>query len=381
MCADDRDLYQRYREELEQLLALTPSYPDLLNRRGLIHYHFGDWEAARSDFLQALSRNPGYEEARVNLAFALEGKDTDGAIHLLSSIGKRSTHSVERFVDAACFCHHVGKTGDAWEALHHAMALDDEHPLPYHYAAFFAEVAGDQRQAKVHFLRAARQRGGCVEGYELLGIRENGRLFAERLAARLENISPNPRFQTIHIEVARWLAAAGERTAAKNELLKVLAYDPRVAPYSTARGHMEILWGNHHRAERWLRRALESAPDHAAAHEHLANVYTALGDTLRSERHLVRAVALSPNFPDLRHDLARICADTDRLEEAISYLRSCLAIHPSFHMARFRLGECLLRLGQSHAARQHFLRLPEDVRQRPDVSRVIAECLAASVGA
>ena len=378
MCAEDRDLYQRYQQELEHLLELTPSYPDLLNRRGLLHYHLGDWEAARNDFLQALARNSEYEEARVNLAFALKDSDGDEAVHLLSSIAKGSANSVTRFVDAACLSFHLGKMNEAWDALHHAMALDSNDPLPHHYAAYFAEHSGDHRLAKVHSLRAARERGGCVEGYECLGVRENGRLSPERLAELLGNASANRNFRTIHVEVARWLAAQGERQAAKRELIKMLTYDPRIAPYSTARGHMEFEWGNYHRAERWLRRALESSPNHAAAHEHLAQVYAAVGDDLRSERHLVRAVELTPNFPDLRHDLARICAETDRVDEAVFYLRSCLAIHPSFHMARFRLGECLLRLGKSHAAREQFLQLPEDVRQRPEVSPVIAECVAAS---
>jgi tetratricopeptide (TPR) repeat protein len=295
---------------------------------------------------------------------------------MLAALAKASQTPGLRYVHVARLCHNSNMVAEAWNALHHAMSLDPQDPRPHHWAAHFAQLQGNTREARVHLLRCARLGGWSVESYETIGVCHGSKLDPEILVDRILEASPNPCYGAIHVNVSYWLAAAGERQCAREELKKMLALDPTFTPYAAARGRMDFLWGNYRRAERWLRRGLECIPQHPQSHEYLAQLYSAMGDELRSERHLVTASQLSPNYPDLRYELAVLCSRTDRVEEAIAYLRSCLAIQPSFAMARFRLGECYVKLGQYDLAREHFLGLPKEVRNRPEVSSVIAACLA-----
>lgn len=369
------DVYRRYEEEVSKLLEKTPFYADLLNRRGVLRLVAGEHAAAREDLLAALSRNPAYEEARVNLAFAVAFDDPEGAVQLAAQLAKSSEKSGERYLAMACLCISIHSFDQAWHALHHAMRVEPKNPVPHHWAGYLAFQQGNVQDARSHLLRSATLPGGCAEGYEALGVRRGDSPDVEALMQQMPHDNPTPGRVTLHREVSRWLATQGEHQAAKTELAKMLTLDPTFAPYACARGRMELLWGNSRRAERWLRRALESHPSYGPAHESLAQTYRAVGDPVREERHLLAASEIHPNYPDLRYDLALLCLRSERFEEAVSLLQSCLAIHPKFAMARFRLGECYSRLGQEDCAREQFLQLPDDVRQDPEVRPIVTACL------
>ena len=199
------------------------------------------------------------------------------------------------------------------------------------------------------------------------------------LARRIEEVSAIPGFAEIHTELARWLYTNGRKTEAIDELERILIHDPHYAPFATHRGWMDFLSGQHEQAEKWLLKALECDPDCARAHEQLAHFYTAGGDKIRAEQHLVRAIRLRPGYPDLRYDLALQCTQTDRTEEAVSHLRSCLAIAPNFSMARIRLGECFAKLGDFESALAQFNLLPKETLEQTEVKELIETCLPGEV--
>ncbi len=376
MTQPDEDLYSSYLKEVESLLASTPTYPDLLNRRGVLRLHLGQVDGAKKDFLAALSRNGRYEDARVNLAFALAVDDFAGALDLISSVAKLSERPVGRFVDMARLCYLHGHATEAWDALEHARALGPDDPRPLHWGAYILHSSGRQRDAQRWLLRAARGNGGCVDSYRRLGVEKDGLPSIELLANEIDRLPSLPGFAEIHREAARWLYTRGQTREAVAEIDKLLATDPQYAPYATLRGWMEFLNGHHHRAERWLVKAIQCNPDYARAHEQLAHFYSANDDAMRAEHHLLRAIQLRPGFPDLRYDLASQCVRTDRLNEAVTHLRSCLAIAPGFAMARFRLGECYLKLGRFDDALSQFRLLPEDMHGKPEVEALISACLS-----
>ncbi len=371
-----RDLYAEYLAEIEGLLAQTPSYPDLLNRRGILKLHMGDVSGAKKDFIAALSRNSRYEQARTNLAFALASEDFLGAVDLMASIAKGSDDPVRRFVDMARLCYLHGRRSAAWDAIYHSAQLDANHPLPRHWGAYLLCQEERLREAQRWLLHSARAQGGSVDSYERLGVKESAALDVERFVAEIESVSTLPGFAEIHCETARWLYMSGKTREATAELQKMLAHDPRFAPFATLLGWMEFLSGHHHRAARWLKKALECDGNYARAHEQLAHLYSANGDEIRAEHHLAQAVTLRPGYPDLRYDLALQCARTDRVEEAVPHLRSCLAIAPTFAMARLRLGECLAQLERFETALEHLAMLPEDMQERPEVKTLAASCTA-----
>ncbi len=374
MTQQDEETYRLYLEEIEKLLKATPTYPDLLNRRGLLRLHLEERAGAKEDFVAALTRNSRYDQARANLAFALAEEDFRGALELLATLAKNATNAGTRFIDIARLCYLHDHTTEAWDALYHAIDLNPDDSLPHHWGAYFLYCENRNREAHRWLLRAARISGGGVEAYEKLNIKVDAVLSVQDLAKCIRNVSSIPGFTEIHTELARWLYACGKKREAMAELEKLLVHDPHFSPFATHRGWMEFLSGHHQQAESWLLKALECDADFARAHEQLAHFYSASSDNIRAEHHLVRAIALRPGYPDLRYDLARQCAATDRTEEAVSHLRSCLAIAPQFSMARVRLGECFVKLGQFDQALAHFDLLPENMLEQPDVKALLAVC-------
>ena len=110
------ETYRLYLEEIETLLKDTPTYPDLLNRRGLLKLHLDDRAGAKRDFVAALTRNNRYEKARVNLAFALAPDDSRSSLDLMANIAKSSPDTAERYVDMARMCYLHDQTTIAWDA-------------------------------------------------------------------------------------------------------------------------------------------------------------------------------------------------------------------------------------------------------------------------
>ena len=375
------DSYTQYREEVESLLALTPAYPDLLNRRGLLRQLEGDNDGARKDFTAALSRNPDYEAARVNLAFLLGSRDPDAALNIMASVARDARRRTRRYVHMALLCFSDGRLDSAYDALTHASSVDPSHPLPEHWRAYFLAKEGKAELACQALRRCCRLPGAAIEGYEQSRVRTGDSLNVSRLAEGIDTAKPFPGLYDLLFDVARWLAEKGNIVCGRSELRTALLLDPRYAPYAAVRGQMELAVGKPHRAERWFCRALQADPRHARAYEQLARVYIARDDTLRAESYLSRAIALRPDYPDLRYDLAVLSANAGRLDEAASELRACLAIHPAFHMARFRLGEYLLRMGDNEGARRQFERLPPDVRSRSEVRETLALAKTAEVPA
>lgn len=71
---------------------------------------------------------------------------------------------------------------------------------------------------------------------------------------------------------------------------------------------------------------------------HLGMSYAALGEPLRAQDHLLRAIALDSSRMQYRYQLARILSQSGQHAEAVRQLQKCIAIDSAFIPARFQLG-------------------------------------------
>jgi len=62
----------------------------------------------------------------------------------------------------------------------------------------------------------------------------------------------------------------------------------------------------------------------------------------------------------------------DRFSEAVAEFRAALALDPAAINARYQLGVCLLALGETHASREEFERLPGEAKNEPSVAYYLA---------
>lgn len=109
-------------------------------------------------------------------------------------------------------------------------------------------------------------------------------------------------------------------------------------------------------AQRLLRALLEREPDHVGAIVLLAHVSLAGGRAADAVQILRRATERQPQVPLLQHNLGLACAQSNKLDHAITALRQAVAVKPDYLSAWLWLGQCLQRKGDETAACAAYLR-------------------------
>ena len=118
-----------------------------------------------------------------------------------------------------------------------------------------------------------------------------------------------------------------------------------------ARGQYEI-------AIEELNAALKDDPGYAQAYGVLGLVYSEIRDDVQAERHFDRAIALSPQDPEVRNNYGWFLCDRGRETQAIAQFE--LAIGNPFYrtpdMALVNAGRCAGRIGDRQRAEGYFQR-------------------------
>ncbi|MCG3175706.1 MAG: Photosystem I assembly protein Ycf3 [Candidatus Omnitrophica bacterium] len=101
-------------------------------------------------------------------------------------------------------------------------------------------------------------------------------------------------------------------------------------------------------------KAVELAPDNAAAIYNLANAYDERGDLESAQKHYLQAIEKDPTYVDALYNLALILRKKGNLDGAERAYRDILAVNPAYDRAYYSLGNVQLQKGRPRAARGHF---------------------------
>ena len=209
----------------------------------------------------------------------------------------------------------LGRINDAAAALQQALALQ-----PPNYTVVFALASA---------LHAA------------------GR-FAEAEARYREALALQPASAAAYNNLGNVLKDAGRAEDAAEAYRRALAIDPKHARARISLGIVRQDEGILAEVTAEARAAREAAPNDAQAKAHLAMTTYELGMLYtRAQRwdlasaHLLEAVALRPDDPLLRNNLANALVSAKRPAEAEAHLRHALAAAPDLAEAHFNLGNAL----------------------------------------
>jgi len=228
--------------------------------------------------------------------------------------------------------------------------------------------------------KAAAAKGGRAEAE---ARRDLAVALSERQSADAEERRPAaearraaslaPRWTEARLLAARLEDDHGPRRLQLDAALAAAPDDPEVL---TAVARDEVDQGRSHAAIRLLDRAIAAAPDWAAPRVLRVEALTRAGLEARSAREAAEVASRFPTVPDAVRAGARAARRLGRLDDAVSRLRTLLALRLEDREARGSLASLLVDRGDvagAVALQQEGLRLdPSDVARRANLAEMLA---------
>lgn len=152
------------------------------------------------------------------------------------------------------------------------------------------------------------------------------------------------------VAMARLHAEAGRLAEAEQQYVNALRADPRHLGALLGYAHLMDHAGHGNEAIRLYQQAAAAHPNEASVFNDAGLCYARNGQLNPAAAHLARAVQLQPKKALYRNNLAVVLVETGQNEQALAQLR---AVHAE-SVARFNLGQLLLRKGESQAAAEQF---------------------------
>jgi len=318
-------------ESTQENLATNPGYPDLCNQLGLLFTLNKNHDEARSQFQRALTINPFYVEARLNLVF----------LHM----DRRDLKAAEN-------------------ALRECVETKPDHGLSHHLLGVFLLIRGQRIKAIRHFERAAHVDRSYRLQYEELGAFLNGRLTLDgSTEKRLRESAERARRVSLHHFVGQCYMDMGERGKALQEFRKASRIDPRDYRCHLNMGKLYDLEGKYKKAIEEFQRAIDACPECGMAYAHLSYAHAGRGDLRKALTALKKAVEIHPGYADLRYQLGLLYEDLEMYPEAVDELVGALQINPRYLFARINLGVLYERTGQVEKALKEFERVADLVTE------------------
>jgi len=213
---------------LREVVHRAPRYANVFHMLGVIVSQEGLPAEAIRLFREALRVNPGYREARLNLAIALtetgayaEAAAEAGKLALPRADAERLSLGVRgrlanAHADLARQYQAVGWYDKAVREYDEALELCPDFPDIHHCRALSCREAGDLAGAEASLRRALELNPGYVDAHVSLGwlLRKRGRLAdAARAWEQALALDPEHRLARLSLAQARSEMAGGERPA------------------------------------------------------------------------------------------------------------------------------------------------------------------------
>lgn len=337
-------------------------------RRGNEFLAQGRLNEAIECYRQAVSINPDFAEACLNLGFALHGQ--------------------QLFEEAETY-------------LRQAIRINPQMEDAFYLLGNLAQKQGDLEVAIENFNRALELRPDFEIVYRDLYqcLLQSGRIGAARRLLE-KAISVNPDSADFHLLLGNLFASEKEPVKAISCYQKVLSiqpdnaevhcllgdifsncnqYDEAIASYrnalalqpdyADANNKMGAAFrkkGNLEEAMACFLKALASQPDSATFNSNLGVVYREMGKLDKAVACYKKALSSNPDFPEAITNLGNIFREQENIDEAVACYDKALALKPDLVMANSNLGGVLLdqhKLDQAAACFGKVLELSPESHQ------------------
>ncbi len=364
----------------------APGSPVTLLIKGRVDLAAGDADSAVTQFQKALQRAPDFTFARVWLASAyMKQGNTALAETELQRVLQSSPDNVEARKLLAESQIRAGRAPAALETLQPLIAADTKDPAVYAMVGQAQLMEGNQGAAETMLEQgieaapnSAALKLGAAANYLATGDRQRAlELLAQvpddeggvrkrqlqvialasgkdKAVARLEIealAKRNPADAELQMLAGAWLATQGEYADAERYLKKALELAPNDGRAMLGLSQLAAQRGDTAASKQWLEEWHKRDPDSAEATLRLARVAFAGGDTATGTGLVAQAISSSPKNVAVADAAARVLLDAGQNEAAVKYLEAALQLDPTSKPLLFDLARAQTALSKRSEAR------------------------------
>ncbi len=378
---------QGRREEAQKLLDAArqklPLSPKILIAIGQLSLSEGRYEAAISDFRQALKLDPTDIAATFRLGVALrKNRQFDEAMSSFDDVAKVDHEYPGLALERGLLYETSGRTEEALKSFEDALAKAPSDADLMLRVGCGKVAAGRPKEAETLLRKVLEQRPMSAETHHCLGraqlLEGTNLALALRTLERAAELDP---YRPEYYLYVGWAAnEAGRISVAEQALKKALALDQGLGDAYWQRGVLRFRQGAIKDAVVDLTKAIELRPSRHEAHAALAEAYYELGSEVKALEQWRIAVQAQPDNAGWHFSYGKLLQGASRDAEARSELEKSLELgsrqdpQPRWTWEAHRL---LARsLGSQSAAIAHwqeFLRLaPTDNAYRDEAKQALA---------
>ncbi|MBE0598937.1 MAG: tetratricopeptide repeat protein, partial [Desulfuromonadales bacterium] len=177
---------------------------------------------------------------------------------------------------------------------------------------------------------------------------------------------------TSHYNLGNYLLNRGDLQGAVASYETALKLDPQAILPMVNTSLAYARMGENDRAEKALQRALQEAPDNAAANFNMGLLKAGQNELGAAEGYLEKAFAADPDMAQAAYNLCIITAK-DRIGEAVTWCRRASELRPQEPKYAYTLAFYLNRQGDKDAAVKTLNELLGQYPQNKDAERLLKE--------
>jgi Flp pilus assembly protein TadD len=360
------ELYKQISIEIERENQIHPNYADLHNQFGLLLIAEGDLEGAESHFLEALSLNPGYREATLNLGFLyIEMKRWGEAERLLISEARK--HPRDGFLQHALGVMYLqtGRQKEALARIHKAILCHPYYRDYYHKKGVWhrGKVHLDPRKERIFKKTHLNYHYAQFHNFVGLYLAKKGKSTqAARELKKAAKLKPDEVLFHANLGTLYYYQAAGE-------LKKAAKLKPDEVLFHANLGTVYYYQGAYRKAIQEYKKALKIDPHYGMGYANLSYTYGLISRTREALKYMEKAVRLHPRYADLHYNLALLYSDRKYYGKAISELRKALRINPNYLFARINVGVLYEEQKKWNEAKREYRKILQVTPENEDVRR------------
>lgn len=314
---------------------------DLIGYLAGLYVRTGRYDRCASEMEKLAGRDSRETSVLRRLAQAQwrSGRRTDAHMTLTSALRRLGDHC-ELHLQLGLFCSVEHRWSEATDHLARAVEADCTNGEARYYHGLALAASGDARSAVRSLRRAFELRpNDLMLGYQLA--------FAAKVAVRSgEGIAIRPPEHSLGPPSGSELRQLAQYVAGEPDFIAAFVALPATRIDTELFGALLGV----------VRMALVDHPEFADLHFHCSQILGRLGrreDALRQARQAVR---INPRYVRALVQLATLCTELDRPDEAMGYLEQAIDAGADFADVHCMAGELMTRCNRTEKARRHLLR-------------------------